>query len=1055
MNRRLSPNTPDQSDKLYRKSKITAYVRNINVLFLVVILVVITVIAAVMIQGIANDSSENLARLYSINAVDKFSLYINQDLALVRKVSNSKAVKNWFSEEDNMLRKTAAYNEMMDYAGLLKTANLYFGIHNSLNEYSLNDHTALSDFFPIGWLDPDDPENKWYYDCIASPYDYALNIDADKTTHTWRLWINHKVMDSTGENIVGVFCSGLLFNDVMRELFSEYSPKNVKGYVIDQNGFIQMDSDIFDISDIFESGEKRSIYDMSPDGQFTAAIYSHLSNIGGHFEYHTEPTILKLSKGSYGYVSIAPIGESTWSVVTFFNSASLFSVNHFLPLLFAMLSAFIIYTLVNGIFINRLVLVPLDNLTKNISKYKPGGGNISGYERDDEIGILAQTIQEAHERARLLLDATPMSAYLWNRDGKMFDCNEEAVKFFGMTEKQKLIEHFFDFSPEYQPDGQLSIDKARFYLNKAYNDGYVRLEWMHCMPGGEPVPAEVTLVRVAYENDFVVAGYSRDLREYKKMMQEIEDRDAELESALEKAQSASSAKSRFLSNMSHEIRTPMNAIIGMTSIGKSAAGIDKKDYAFDRIESASTHLLGVINDILDMSKIEANKFELSSVEFNFEKMLQKVINVAGFRVDEKKQKLTVYLDPLIPQFIVGDDQRLTQIITNLLSNAVKFTPENGSIHLDTRFIKEENGICAIQISVTDTGIGISEEQKSRLFNSFEQAESSTARKFGGTGLGLAISKHIVDLMGGDIRIESELGKGATFAFTIQVKRGTNETAGILLSGKTLENIRILAVDDELETREYFSGIAARFGVTCDVAANSAEALGLIAENGKYDMYFVDLRMPDADGIELSRQIHQNSAECPIIILISAAEWNDVEQEAKEAGINDFIAKPLFPSTVADCINKYIGTHESGDSSDIHNSGGKNDSFWGYRLLLAEDVEINREIVIAMLEYTQIEIECAVDGLETVEMFESGPERYDLIFMDVQMPEMDGLEATRVIRAIGSDKAKNIPIVAMTANVFREDIENCLQAGMNGHLGKPLNADDVLRVLQEYMTEKWL
>ncbi|MDR0497444.1 MAG: PAS domain S-box protein, partial [Treponema sp.] len=241
----------------------------------------------------------------------------------------------------------------------------------------------------------------------------------------------------------------------------------------------------------------------------------------------------------------------------------------------------------------------------------------------------------------------------------------------------------------------------------------------------------------------------------------------DLETALEAANSASHAKSAFLANMSHEIRTPMNAIIGMVTIGKSSDDSERKDYCFSRIENASKHLLGVINDILDMSKIEAGKFDLSVAEFNFEKMLQSVVNVISFRVDEKRQKLTVHIDKAIPEILIGDDQRLAQVITNLLGNAVKFTPEKGSISLDTRFLEEENGIDILQISVTDTGIGISPEQQSRLFQSFQQAESSTVRKFGGTGLGLAISKNIVEMMGGKIWIKSEPGEGSTFSFTIQ------------------------------------------------------------------------------------------------------------------------------------------------------------------------------------------------------------------------------------------------------------------------------------------------
>jgi signal transduction histidine kinase len=393
--------------------------------------------------------------------------------------------------------------------------------------------------------------------------------------------------------------------------------------------------------------------------------------------------------------------------------------------------------------------------------------------------------------------------------------------------------------------------------------------------------------------------------------------------ALEAAVRASQAKSDFLSNMSHEMRTPMNAIIGMTSIGVTASTIERKDYAFKKIEDASTHLLGVINDILDMSKIEANRLELSPVDFNFERMLQNVMSVVNFKIEERGQVFRVNTDPRIPANLIGDDQRLAQVITNLLSNATKFTPEGGAIELDTQCLSEEDGVVTLRIRVTDSGIGISAEQQEHLFNSFQQAESGTSRQYGGTGLGLAISKRIIEIMGGKVWIESELGKGASFIFTVQIRVGED---------------------------------------TCSV-----------------------------QGIE------------PV--------GGEVSQ---------------VPAT---------------------------DDFEGFTVLLAEDVEVNQEIVLSLLGPSGLTIDVANDGLEALRMFEADPERYDVIFMDVQMPRMDGLEATRCIRALDVSSARKVPIIAMTANVFREDVDRCLAAGMNAHVGKPINLAEVRARLRQYLGTK--
>ncbi|MDR1648632.1 MAG: response regulator [Synergistaceae bacterium] len=517
---------------------------------------------------------------------------------------------------------------------------------------------------------------------------------------------------------------------------------------------------------------------------------------------------------------------------------------------------------------------------------------------------------------------------------------------------------------------------------------------------------------------------------------------------VEIAQNASKAKSNFLSNMSHEMRTPMNAIIGMTAIAKTASDIARKDYCLDKINDASKHLLGVINDILDMSKIEANKFELSNGEFDFEKVLQRVVNVINYRVDEKRQKFIVHLDRAIPRILWGDEQRLTQVITNLIGNAVKFTPEEGSIRLESRLVEEENDLCTIKIEVIDSGIGIPEEQQAKLFSPFEQADNGISRKFGGTGLGLAISKRIVEMMNGEIWIESKPGQGSNFSFTIKARRVSGGEHSFLRPDVNIKNVKVLVVDDAEEIRDYFRDIVTASGVACDVAADGRDAREKIEKNGAYDLYFVDWLMPDIDGIELTRWIKSRGDDHSIVIMISSTEWSVIESNAKQAGVNKFLPKPLFPSSIFDCINECLGVSEIEVSRN--QSSAESCDLEQFTVLLAEDIDINREIVATLLEPTKLTIDFAENGVEALKKFSDAPGRYDLILMDVQMPEMDGYEATQKIRGLDTPEARQVPIIAMTANVFREDIEKCLDSGMNDHLGKPLNFEDLLSVLCKYL-----
>ena len=793
------------------KPRIERYFRNINVLIFVVTLAVVVTAGAVVIQRITNTVSMDYARLYSVRTIGILNTHLNREIGLLTKAVRSHMIRDWFANEGNISKKLLAFQDMRGYIDVLYSSNLYFGVQESLNEYSLERDAIFRDFEPYDVLRPDRPKDAWYFDCIASPRDYVLNVDVDKLRRRKLVWLNYKITD--GDRVLGVFCSGLQFDSVLQDIFASYDPKNIRGLVIDSKGVIQLDSYRSDGGDKLLFNSTETIQEKFPDPAFLEAVNRHLEGIGDYFGPLQEPAIVELAHGDYSYASIAPIEGTDWTVVTLYNASSLFSVAKLRPVFLLVAILFLAYAVAVSALSRRLIFRPFNRLMRSIALSEDGDDTLYGLDRPDELGKLARTIQRQKDHLR------------------------------------------------------------------AYNT-----ELMH---------------------------------------------------AMERAENASHAKSQFLANMSHEIRTPMNAIIGMTRIAKSADERDKIRGCIGKIENASVHLLGIINDILDIAKIESGKFELHMGPFRFGDMLARTLSVFTFRMAEKKQEFTAKVDPEIPDCLVCDEQRLAQVIANLLSNAEKFTPEGGTISLEARLKERSGKHCVLEIAVTDTGIGIEPAQVERLFLSFEQADAGISRKFGGTGLGLAISRKIVELIGGRIDVYSQPGKGSSFVITVTMT--------------------------------------------------------------------------------------EPAADCP--------------KESAGADESPRMADTAAGEPVEAPLSERLGFYA------------------GARVLVAEDVEVNREILAALLDGSGIELDFVENGLRAVERFAADPESYGMILMDIQMPEMDGYEAARRIRAMEHPWAGNIPIIAMTANVFREDVEKSLRAGMNSHVGKPLEFEHVIQVFVQYLKRR--
>ena len=541
-------------------------------------------------------------------------------------------------------------------------------------------------------------------------------------------------------------------------------------------------------------------------------------------------------------------------------------------------------------------------------------------------------------------------------------------------------------------------------------------------------------------------GVFIDITEQKELMQELARQRESLSIALEEANQANKAKTAFLSNMSHEIRTPMNAIIGLDRIALNDPGIsDATREHLEKIGLSAQHLLNIINDILDMSRIESGRMIVKNEEFSFAKALAQVNTIISDQCREKGVDYECRVNGTVDDYYIGDEMKLRQVMINILGNAVKFTPPGGSVTFVVEETARFNGKSTLRFIISDTGIGMSQEFLPKLFDAFSQEDSSSTSRFGSTGLGMAITKNLIELMNGTIAVESEKQKGTTFTVTVTLiecdRKSIEEEDDI----PQPHELCVLVIDDDPIACEHAQLVLGQVGVNCEKALSGAEGLQMAkvrhARREPYSLILVDWRMPDMDGVETTRQIRAAvGTETPVIILTSY-NWDEIEDEAKAAGVDTFVAKPLFAGKVLDEFREAFRKKNAKlvrETADLR----------GRRVLLAEDVNVNAEIMMMVLSMREIQVDHAENGRIAVEKFEEHEEGYyDAVLMDMRMPEMDGLEATRRIRAMDRSDSKNIPIIALTANAFDEDVQRSMQAGLNAHLSKPVEPTILFETLE--------
>ncbi len=775
------------------------------------------------------------------------------------------------------------------------------------------------------------------------------------------------------------------------------------------------------------------------------------------------------------YVSGSPFRDQKWALISVADKGRTLNIyTMLLKVFFISVIITLIFGIVFAVFASRRISSPVREMVKNLEASRENNSVVrftfSGIREIDNladaiVGLQIDAMEYSSRVSRIITMAgSAIGVFKYDIRSRSVFVGESLIKLLGFTSlpyRDTTIteEEFRAQLGAVDKDGLLFDHEIFADGDEAPESGSIEIMYE------DPVRGEDRWFRFSLTRSSAdIIGLVQDITDTvteKKQIAKVKDdeysdklmkaNDA-LKGAYAIAKQANSAKTDFLSRMSHDIRTPMNSIIGLTAIAECHLddGVKVGD-CLKKIEVSGRYLLSLINEVLDMSKIESGKFVLNEEKINIPDLIDNTIEIVRPAVRDKKHELKVDIVDVRHENVIGDSTRIQQAFVNILSNAVKYTPEGGHI----RFVMTEkpvrqNKIGCYEFKFCDDGIGMSEEFLKKLYEPFERATDVRMAKESGTGLGMSITKNIVEMMDGDIKVESEIGKGTVFTVTIFLKLQENDDA----YAARFAGMRALVADNDGAAAQKACSFLSELGIACEYVLSGQEAAELarakLEQGEPFDFVLLDLYMKQSDGIDTARKIRTSLNDKAPVIILTGYDWFDIEKEARAAGVDGFIGKPLFKSKLISVIESVFGgKHGGGKSLDVISSN----DFSGSRVLLVDDNELNREIACEILEMTGLEVESAEDGREAVEKFSESEEgRYQMIFMDIQMPVMNGYDAAVAIRAMSRSDARTVPIVAMTADAFAEDVMMAKNAGMNDHVAKPLDFDRLTEVLKQWLQQ---